>query len=179
MPVFTEREIVAAYQNGQQIEAVTEYLYSTYYRTIRELVRRFGGNEQDAEDLFQETMLTFIEIVRDGRYEVRQEATLKTYLYAIAYNIWRKRWNRSNRQQDWEKEFSERYSDLLESVDHYNDKLTVTQLMKQLKEPCRTILYRFYIEGFSLEEIAEELKMNEPTVRQRKFRCLKKLRELL
>ncbi|GAB3926031.1 RNA polymerase sigma factor [Larkinella terrae] len=179
MPRFTESEVVTAYKTGLQIESVTEYMYSTYYPTIRELCRRLEGNVQDCEDLFQETLLIFIELVQAGRYNPHGSATLKTYLYSIARNVWSGRWKRSVRQQNWEKNFADTFYPEQDTIDLYINQMTAMQMLNQLGEPCRTIISRYYIEGFSLDEIARELDLNEPTVRQRKFRCLKKLRDML
>ena len=177
MAVFSDNQIVAGLKTGHQVEAITQHLYDRYYRTIKQLVFKNGGNQQDSEDLFQDVLVLFIEIVSTGRYTSEGAATVETYLYSIAYKVWVKRWKRTVRQAYWEQMFATTYQYVENIVLQYQDQLTAEQILNQLGEPCRTILYGFYVEGRSLEEIAVQLNSNEGAVKQQKFRCVNKLKD--
>ena len=177
MAVFSDSEIVAGLKTGQQVETITQHLYDRYYRTIKQLVFKNGGTQQDSEDLFQDVLLLFIEIISKGRYSADGEATIETYLYSIAYKVWVKRWKRTVRQAHWEQMFATTYQYVENIVLQYQDQLTAEQILSRLGEPCRTILYAFYVEGRSLEEIAVQLNSSKGAIKQQKFRCLNKLKD--
>ena len=179
MPVFTVREVVSGLKNAQRVEAITEHLYHEYYPAIRSMVRKYKGNEQDSQDLFQDVLMIFIEIVVRDRFDPDGSASLTTFLYGIAHKLWGKRQQRKGKQLGWEQAFVEANYDVDETVRHYEDQLTANQLLTRLGEPCRSILEAYYLEGLTLEEIAGRHQVPEATIRQRKFRCLRKLREQL
>lgn len=179
MPLFTVREVVSGLKNAQHVEAITEYLYHEYFNSIRNMVRRYRGNEQDSQDVFQDVLIIFIEIVARGKFDPAGSATLATFLYGIAYRLWRKRQQRMQNRIKWEQEFITVNYEVEDTVRQYEDQLTANQLLTRLGEPCRSLLEAYYLHGLSLDEIASQYQLPEQTIRQRKFRCLRKLREQL
>lgn len=179
MPRFTESEIVVGLKTGKNIEPITVYLYETYYQVIWNLVRRSGGNRQDGEDLFQDTLMILIEIVADDRYEPEGAASLKTYLYGIAYRLWLKRRKREGKRETWEQMHADAYVEVKEDIQRHEDQMTAAQLLDQIGEPCKALLQAYYVEDHSLKEIAQQLEVEEATVKLRKFRCLQKLKDKL
>ncbi|MGV3560277.1 RNA polymerase sigma factor [Larkinella arboricola] len=179
MPRFTELEIITGLKTGTNVESITVYLYDTYFQSIRNLVWRGGGNKQDSEDLFQDTLIILIEIVADDRYDTEGPASLQTYLYGIAYRLWLKRRQRRGKQESWEQMHVDAYKQVKDDIQRYEDQLTASQLLDQIGEPCKALLYAFYVEDLSLKEIAEQLGKEEATIKLRKFRCLQKLKERL
>ncbi|WP_254410981.1 RNA polymerase sigma factor [Dyadobacter diqingensis] len=176
---FSEREIVAGLKrNGQNVNAIIRFLHNRNYPTIRKMVISLGGNYQDAEDLFQDVLVMFIEIVGNDEFDPDGEATVHTYLYSIAYRLWVKRWKREVKKGKWETEFASIYQKIDDVVKRFEDRLTAEQIISQLREPCRTILNGFYIEDLSLEEIGLKIKRSPDAVKQQKFRCLNLLKRL-
>ncbi|GAB3991964.1 hypothetical protein GCM10028807_23730 [Spirosoma daeguense] len=179
MPLFTVREVVSGLRNAQDVEAITEYLYHEYFQTIRNMVRKYKGNEQDSQDLFQDVLIIFIEIVARDKFDPEGNASLATFLYGIAYRLWRKRKQRAENRLKWEQDFVTTTYEVEDSVRQYENQLTANQLLTRIGEPCRSLLEAYYLDGLSLDEIASQYQLPEPTIRQRKFRCLQKLRILL
>ena len=64
-------------------------LYKTYFSMVNRFVLNNSGQTEDAEDLFQDTMLVLIEKLRQDNFELT--ASIKTYIMAIAKNIWLKK----------------------------------------------------------------------------------------
>jgi RNA polymerase sigma factor (sigma-70 family) len=52
------------------------------------------------------------------------------------------------------------------------------QLMASLGERCRKILYLFYYQRQSMEEIAAAMELTADSAKNQKYRCLNQLREL-
>jgi DNA-directed RNA polymerase specialized sigma24 family protein len=64
---------------------IINHLYTVNFRTIRHLVVTNNGNESDAQDVFQETLVVLFSKVR--KEELELTCSLTTYLYSIARNI--------------------------------------------------------------------------------------------
>jgi RNA polymerase sigma factor (sigma-70 family) len=70
----------------QHDSGILNYIYRIYYPTIRQHVFANSGNEEDARDVFQETMIVFYRKVKDPDFKLT--SSLKTYLFSIAKLIW-------------------------------------------------------------------------------------------
>lgn len=66
-----------------------ERLYHCYYPSIAAYITHHSGTNADAEDIFQETMIVFLQKIRQADFLL--SSSLKTYLFAIARNLWLKR----------------------------------------------------------------------------------------
>jgi RNA polymerase sigma factor (sigma-70 family) len=67
-----------------------------------------------------------------------------------------------------------------ENADLTNNKLKLTMLaFKKLGQPCKELLNTFYFEKKSLKDIASKLKIEETTARNKKYRCMEKLRAMV
>lgn len=163
------------------IEGPVQKLYEQYFEEITRQVCANGGNRDDGSDIFQEAVLVLIEKVRTGQF--RGESGIRTFLSAIARNLWlhelRTRSRRNNREvvymngeraveQSSERFIAGNMTDQLERV------------LEQVGEPCRKILTGFYYENKSMREILVDFDYeNEQVLRNRKTRCMKKLKSLI
>jgi len=60
------------------------------------------------------------------------------------------------------------------------EKATIPSLVAALGKTCRTILLLFYYENLSMREILEATEYeNEQMVRNKKYKCLKQLEQML
>ncbi|GAB3893706.1 hypothetical protein GCM10028803_08090 [Larkinella knui] len=66
-----------------------EWVYKKYYPSIARFVQRNKGNEGDAEDIFQESVLLIYQKITAPDF--RLTSTLKTFLFSIARNLWLKK----------------------------------------------------------------------------------------
>jgi RNA polymerase sigma factor (sigma-70 family) len=76
-------------------DAAFAVLYRFYYPPIERFVRQNSGTAADAADVFQETLLVLLDRVPTEDFQLT--SSLKTYLFAIASNIWLKRLRTSRR----------------------------------------------------------------------------------
>ena len=72
------------------------------------------------------------------------------------------------------KETQESHDDILKE----NRLQGVMQAFKDLGLPCKDLLTKFYFEKKSMNTIAEELQLDAASTRNKKYRCMQKLREL-
>jgi RNA polymerase sigma factor (sigma-70 family) len=56
----------------------------------------------------------------------------------------------------------------------------IRDLLNRMDEKCRDILRKVYLQGYSMEAIAEELSLSGAgSARKRKFDCLQRMRKLI
>ena len=58
-----------------------------YHDYLAGFLKKFISNKQDQEDIIQETWLTVISKLRQGRFTL-QGSSLKTYICSVAKNLW-------------------------------------------------------------------------------------------
>lgn len=159
---------------------ILTFVYKEHYPVIKKYILRNSGNKQDAEDIFQETIIMIYRKVEEGQLSLN--CSFKTYIYSVCRILWlkeletRKLIRNNNRELknivDPEVKF------LLENGDLEKKKLIQEHLM-HLKKNCRQILTLFYA-GVPIDEITEILGMSSTAnTRQRKNRCKEKLIESL
>jgi RNA polymerase sigma factor (sigma-70 family) len=180
MALTQQMDMVAELQRPH-IEEPVQRLYEEYYETITAQIRANGGSRDDGADIFQEAVLVLIENVKTGRF--RGESSIKTFLSAIARNLWLHELRTRGRRNKRELIFSGNEEIKEELPENRMDPTGAEQLMKvlgQVGEPCHSILTGFYYENKSMKELLKEFDYeNEQVLRNRKSRCMKKLKELI
>src|ERR1700730_14158057 len=83
---YTDPELIAAIGEPRDLNKAILFLYQQYSESTCSFIMGYGGSRQDAEDVFQETVVSFIDVVKKGKY--RMEASIKTFLVSVAKNIW-------------------------------------------------------------------------------------------
>ncbi|MCU0353449.1 MAG: RNA polymerase sigma factor [Cytophagales bacterium] len=175
---YSDEEIVSLIRSGKNLEQPVRHLYTEYYDNLTNFIRKNKGSQSDAEDVFQETILVFVDLVQQGKF--RGDSSVKTFLYAIARNLWLNELKKRNRMfvQDTE---SQEYSppdteDLQQTLIRHESKQKVLQMIEQLGETCKKILLMYYYENLSMKEIYERMHYeSEQVVRNQKYKCMKKL----
>ena len=158
------------------------FLYQTHFEPLSWFVMNNNGNAEDAQDIFQEVMVSFIHLVQQGKF--RGESTIKTFLYSMNRNIWFNELKRRGRSDEREKKFEMLKEEDQRSIDNVLEQRETNQqlikIMEELGENCKKILILYYYENYSMKEILTELKYeNEQVVRNKKYKCLKKLEEMI
>jgi DNA-directed RNA polymerase specialized sigma24 family protein len=74
-----DSEIILGILNDSK--EILNRLYSTYFPMILQLVLNNNGNEDDAKDVFQESIIVLYNKVKSGNFELNSK--LKTFLYSV------------------------------------------------------------------------------------------------
>ena len=176
--MWNDIQILEALRDVRRINKAIERLYDIHYGMLEYFILQNSGDETDAQDTIQETMLVFVNLVHEQKY--RGEASIKSILYSINKNIWlgelRKRKNRQVRDMAFEsdKEIEvEDYSAELIKMEGYK---MIMELFEKLGRGCKSILTLFYFENLSMEEIVKKEKYSsEQVLRNKKYKCMKEL----
>ncbi len=124
-------------------------------------------------------MVTFIDLVKKEKF--RGEASVKTFLTAIARNLWLNELKKRQRSGVREKAF-ETGRDVTEmDVSRYIADREVKQqfvtVLGKLGEPCKKLLTLFYYENLSMKDILHHLPYeNEQVVRNKNTNACSRLR---
>jgi RNA polymerase sigma factor (sigma-70 family) len=161
-------------------ELLLKKLYLDNYPKIEQLVTTNSGNEEDAQDIYQEAFLAVWRNIQLDKFVPDSENNLGGYLYQVARNKWidqlRSRKVRSMISLDNENtietvdEVSEEDNEQLELIKkHFNS----------IGDQCKSLLERFYFLKESLRKIAAHFSWTEASAKNNKYRCLQKLRSLI
>ena len=179
---FPDSEIVAAIRSGNKMELSIKAIYRDHFESLCWYVMNNSGSRQDAEDIFQEVVVDFIDLVQKDKF--RGESTIKTFLYSLNRHIWlnelKRRVRALAREEKYEKGQEKTEMDVSHFITGREAKTQVVQLIEQLGETCKKILLMFYYENLSIKEILENLNYeNEQVVRNKKYKCLKQLEQMI
>ncbi len=179
---FSDQEILHNINLNKDLDESIGFLYESHYKKLSIFITQNSGTAEDAEDIFQEVVVTFIELVQEKKF--RGDSSIGTFLMALNKNMWYnelKRRGRSKiRVEKFESEKITVEEDLSNILVNRELKLQVMDLVSTLGETCKKILVAFYYDNLSMSEILTFLKYeNEQVVRNKKYKCLKQLSQTL
>ena len=179
---YTDVQLIAAISAGTDLNRAIQFIYRQHAEAISSFIRHYGGSEQDADDIFQEAVVAFIDIVRKGKF--RMESNIRTFLASIAKHCWfnelKKRDRADQRNRKFELGRDQNEPDVAEYIGLLERKKQLRDIVDSLGEACRKILLLFYYENLSMKEIAGHLPYeNEQVVRNKKYKCLQQLTGLI
>jgi RNA polymerase sigma factor (sigma-70 family) len=179
---YTDLSLIQALQSEPIPDEAIKELYRNHYSLTAAYIRQNSGSDQDAEDIFQEVILAFIEILKKDKF--RGESSVSTFLYAVTRNIWLNELKKRDRSRQRDEIFEKGRNPLEVDVSHLiADREMKSQLMllvDALGETCKKILLAFYFQNLPMKEILKTLEYeNEQVVRNKKYKCLKQLEQMM
>ncbi|MBS1664734.1 MAG: sigma-70 family RNA polymerase sigma factor [Bacteroidetes bacterium] len=179
---YTDAELISAISSEKDLNPAIHFLYQQYSGATRSFIMSYGGSEQDADDVFQETVVAFIDTVKKGKY--RQESSVKTFLASVAKHVWfndlKKKERAGFREKQYESTRDHEEQDVSHQIGDLEQKQQLRDLLLQLGEACQKVLLLFYYENLSMKEIVDHLPYeNEQVVRNKKYKCLQQLTGLI
>ncbi len=177
---YSDTELLEAINEKDLLEQAILQLYQDHLEAAKAFIMSKGGTKQDADDIFQETIVSFIDCVQKKKF--RQESGIRTFLISISKNLWyneiRKRERAGRREIIFEMDRDQPETAVIETIQYREMKKELNQLLQDLGESCRKILELFYYENLSMKEIVDHLHYeNEQVVRNKKYKCLNQLTE--
>ena len=178
----TEPELLSQLQQSSLNAPVTK-LYQFYFEPVTHWLQSQGAGEQDAADIFQETVLVLIEQVRQNKF--RGESKLNTYLTGIARNLWlneqRSRLRRNNREELFAGAMDTATEpDAQQRIYNRENRQKLLKLFEEIGNVCKSILTGYYFEKRSIKELLLVTNYeNEQVLRNKKSKCMKHLKDLI
>lgn len=150
-------------------------------------MRRMGLSQEDAEDVFQDAAMAFYEQLREQRLLIKGNP--EGYLHGICRHLALKRMDELGRRRDYIDE--DKLDRLLElTADEEDETLAIeekqddsyvrvlSRVLSELTQRDLSLIKGFYLEGKSMQQLAEELQLATVEVaRTTKCRILSRMRE--
>lgn len=179
---YGDKELLQAIRDDKDMDNAVKYLYRHYFNGISIYVQQNQGNRQDAEDIFQESVVALIQMIQQNRF--RGDAGVKTFLFAIGRNTWLNELKRKGRAVTREAKFEGAKETIDEGISRYigerEARKQVLHIMDKLGKACKKILLAFYYENLSMKEILVTMNYdNDQVLRNKKHKCLKQLEQML
>ena len=180
--LYADEELVQAIRQNQNLNKAISFIYQHHAEKISSFLINYGASQQQAEDVFQEVVVAFIDLVQKNKF--RGEASVKTFLFALNRNIWlnelKKRGRAMQRELNNGKDQDREDLDASHLIVHREARTQVIEIVDQLGGACKKILLMFYYENLSMKEILEKTEYEtEQVVRNKKYKCLKQLEQML
>lgn len=175
---FSDKQFIQRIQENDR--TVMGEIYIKYERQVFNYIKNHGGDDFDAEDMLQESIIVFWQNVNNGKFDL--SAKLGTYLVAVAKNKWRAQLRKRNKLSGPEITVNtiDPNEDPLEFVLSYENEKLVQTAFEMIHPICKKLLTLFYFEERSLEEITKILKFSNTNVtKSKKYQCKKSLETVL
>ena len=142
-------------------------LYQNTDRTVYSFILSIVKNPSDAEEILQETYLILYRKITEVMRHENPTGWIKMTAKYVTYHV-------LERNHAVEEILSQYQADTAVSpeklLDEYED------LRKFLTEKELKLIRRYYEEGYSLDELAQEYRISKPALKMRIHRVVKKIR---
>ena len=179
---LSDKELIETLKKEHISDLAIKYLYKNYYYGLSNYIKLNQGSEQDAEDIFQEVIVSFIEIVKGDKF--RGESSIKTFLYSLSRYAWLNELKKRNKVLQREEKYEGGKEQEAKDVSHFlverEAKGQVMAMIEKLGDVCKRILVAYYYNDLSMKEILPLVEFqNEQVLRNKKYKCLKNLEQML
>ncbi|MFN8437945.1 MAG: sigma-70 family RNA polymerase sigma factor [Cytophagales bacterium] len=177
-----ESQIIGLLRSGKDKDAI-EFLYKNVFPNVKKFVIQRGGNNEDAYDIFQESILELYQMVIEYKFD--EKYSVGGFLYKMCNFKWL---NKSKR--DFKIQFKEEivdfeiYLNSEQPKSVFSESADETQVLKQyfmaLGDKCVELLTNTIILEYSLEEIREKMEFASiGAVKMQHKRCKDKMIEMV
>lgn len=172
------------YLNGLKTKdpAAMRQVYREFYPSVLSYVLQNSGSDEDADDLFQETLIIIYKQVREGR---NIDCSLNTYFISVARLQWlkelrrRRKYHRGSEHEELMNNLEDYSSGVGTDIENSEKQSIYQRAFTRLGEDCKKILLLFY-NKVPLKEIAVRMGFaGEKYAKKRKYQCKEKLVKMI
>ena len=143
---------------------ITE-IYNRHVDAVYRICYSFMKNKTDAEDMVQETFLRLLSSDKTFENERHERAWLIVTASNLCKDNLKKWWRRTEPIDD--------YSDTLAAPAGRDN--SIVEAILKLPSKYKDVVYLFYYEGYTAEEIAKRMGCSQATIRSRLMRARNRL----
>lgn len=174
---MSPNEYLEGLSNGDS--KVIAHIYHHTYPKVAKFVLNNSGSPVDAEDIFQKALLQFIARYRLNKFQIK--TSFEGYFFQACKNLWRRELNNRKREvtNTGKRELLNEENEMALAALEQEKWELFQEKLEELSDNCKTILKLFF-KKTPYPEIAEQMEYTSDNVlRQRIFKCKKKLTELI
>lgn len=159
-------------------ESAIKELYKDYYHHCKWVILNNGGTDEQAQEVFQEVILSLWEKVKRPDFEIK--STMKGYLYNSCKYTW---WGMKRKSQDYESLDTLHNVPDEDEIEEKTEKERKIELMNgciaSLGEGCQQLLEQTYFKKLKDKEIAELTGLKPNYVRSKRLRCMNRIKKCI
>ncbi|MBG6130474.1 RNA polymerase sigma factor (sigma-70 family) [Aquimarina sp. EL_43] len=177
MNTTEDHKILEGIVTGNEVVITTFYRKNLPY--IRQYILQNSGNEEDAEDVFQDALILVYQKLKTDSLELH--SSLRTYFYGICKNMWRNRLRKNKKMIITEKlpEDAEIITPtVIQDIEYKEREHIYRRHFLKLSDTCREVLSLLF-QGNSMKDIAHITGYSEGYTRKKKFECKRYLIEMI
>lgn len=174
---MTDKKLVELIKNGRHSRALSK-LYKIYPAVVKH-VKQSGGSLSDAEDVFQDAMVIFIEKAMKKDFELT--ASITTYVFGICKNLVfeKRREHQKDRLRNSSLGNEEDYKSIEDFLEEERRFQALDKVLIETGKKCLELLKMFYYDKLSMKTIAQRLGFKgETSAKTQKYKCIEKARNL-
>lgn len=161
-------------------DAAYEILYDFYFPKVKKFVVNNNGTPDDAQDIFQETLLVLLKNVPLADFELR--SSLGTYIFSIASNLWLKRLRDSKKMVvKSEAEVEEIAAEIEEDFDFKKPpeaEEKAHSLLQKITEMCQRLIRSIFFLKKDIMTIQSEMGYaSRHSAQNQKYKCIQQLKK--
>ena len=154
-------------------------LYKAYFGMVNRFVINNNGRTDDAEDIFQDTMIVLLGKLRQDDFQLT--ASIKTYIMAISKNMWLKRLRTANRETEFtdvlDNKFYNEINLAIENEKTYVDKLQT--YMHKITKHCQGLIHDMFFKEKAIEQIQKEYGYStKHNAQNQKYKCVEQIKKV-
>ncbi len=153
-------------------------LYEFYFPSVASYIKQNLGSNEDAEDIFQETIIVLLQKVRNSDFILT--SSLKTYVYAVAKNLWLKRL-RDNKGKfvDGEIYLTTLGTETFEIEPEKSKEEKVENWLLKITRNCQNILKALFFYEESMDGLMIKMGWkNKHTATNQKHKCIQQIKNV-
>jgi RNA polymerase sigma factor (sigma-70 family) len=143
---YSDSEALLRIKNGTDLDGVIKHFYRSHFLSAVTYIKQNSGNQEDAEDIFQDMVISFIQLVQKDKF--RGDCSIGTFMYTLVRNAWlnelKKKKRTRVREEKYELEKVTTEVDASEFIVNREIKKQIVELIESLGENCKKILLAFY-----------------------------------
>jgi len=174
--IYSKEKVIEGIIQGDN--EILRHVYQENFKRIKFLVTTNNGNENDAEDVFQEVLVVLYRKLRETDYQIT--SSLNTFIYAVARTMWLKELSARKIKTeifDIQDSYISDMPDILELIEK-NERLKLfREKFEDLSEDCKKVL-KMFLNNLSIKDITRIMGYSsEQHTKNRQYRCKKSLIE--
>jgi len=181
--IASDKILKGIFENDRSI---IQYVYDKYFDIIKNYVVQYGGNKEDAWDIFQDGIVIIYEQIKNDDLVIK--SSFITYFFAVCKYQWLKI-VRQNRNKYFEVIEDSKEA---EKLNHQEHRIKIDEVIEnekriklyhnnflKLSKECQDLL-KLVAKGFSIKELAEALNYKSTGFTYKKRRvCKERLIKLI